>query len=93
MEAGDASGQLDVGAGGLDGNIPLIASDVPVELVVFVGKADGVDDAVAEKDFLCGILRAGNPDFEFGVVALCASFDFERIAVLVGGGDAASISL
>ena len=81
---GSAGGKNDAGAGGFDGHVPLIAGNVPVELVVIVEKFDGVGDGVLDGDGLDGVIGVGDVDFEFAVVADAAGIEFEVVAAAVG---------
>ena len=78
----DAYGSL------LDGDIPLVAGDVPIQLVMVLEKFQAVPDKVFQHEGAGGICGAGNPDPEVPVMPLPAAFEFERGALLVRHGDA-----
>src|SRR5208283_299245 len=88
-DVGSGGRENDVRASGVNGDVPEVAGDVPVELVVVVEKAQGVADDVINDDRLSGIVRVGNKDFEFTVLAFTAGLEFQLVAVAVG--DAADI--
>ena len=79
-----AGGKNNAGAGGLDGYVPLVAGNVPIELVVIFKKFDGVGDGVLDGDGLNGIIGVGDVDFEFAVMAHAAGIEFEAVADCVG---------
>ena len=81
---GSAGGKDDAGAGCFDGYVPLIAGNVPIELVVIFKKFDGVGDGVLDGDGLDGIIGIGDVDFEFAVMADAAGIEFEAAAAAVG---------
>ena len=81
---GGAGGKNDVGAGGLDGHIPLVAGNVPIELVVIFEKFDGVGDGVLDGDGLDGIISVGDVDFEFAIMPDAAGIEFQAVAVAIG---------
>src|ERR1700675_4459845 len=87
VEAGGTEGQFDMGACGVDGNGPLIAGDVPVELVVVLVKKYRVEEAITEHDGARGVLRVGEEDFEFDVAALTGLLELEGLVVVVGDGN------
>ncbi len=79
----DFAGEDDVSASGFDGNVPFVAGDVPVELIVVVEEAKGVRDDVFNGNGASGIVGIGNKDFEFAVLALATGFIAKRLAVFV----------
>ena len=61
VQAGDTRRAIRFGGNGLDGNVPLITCDVPVEFVVIVGKSNGIEDSIVEYDgFRSVFLRPGS---------------------------------
>ena len=83
-EIGGAIGEDDVGAGGFDGDAPLVAGDVPIEFVVVVEEFEGVGDGVVDGDGACAVVGVGDIDFQIEVVALAAGFVAEFGAGVVG---------
>ena len=73
-----------MGASLLDGDGPLVAGDIPVELVVVVEEAEGVGDDVLDGNGARAVVGVGNIDFQFEVLALAAGFEFQWTAVFVG---------
>ena len=81
--------QGDDGAGRLDRHVPLVAGDVPVELVVVLEEPEPVHRPVVERDGAGRVLGAGHPDLELLVVAGAAALELERRAVGPGRRGAA----
>ena len=73
-DSGDVRRQVNHGPRPLDWHIPLVAGDVPVELVVLVEELQPVAHAVAHHGGLHRVLRAGDPDLQLPVVPLAARF-------------------
>ena len=83
-DAGGAGGQPHAGGGVLDRHLPLVAGDVPVQLVVGVEEPHGVRHPVADHHVARGVHGAGHPDLERAVMARAAALDLERRALAVG---------
>ncbi len=79
-------GKNDACAGGLDGDVPLVAGDVPIEFVVIFEKAQGIGDGVLNGDAMRGIVSVGHVNLELAVMADAAGFEFQAIAVGVRDG-------
>src|SRR5438445_13662536 len=87
MQAGDSDRQDDVGAGGLDGKIPAIAGDVPVEFVVVLEEAQAIANAIVQRDISRGVLGGGNKDLQLEIFGAALLFDAKRGAIGVRGAD------
>ena len=85
-EIGDVGGKDDVSAGGLDGIVPVVAGNIPVELIMIVEEAKGVGDNVFDGNGASGVVGIGNKDFEFAVLTLAAGFIFQGAAIFVADG-------
>ena len=70
-----------------DGIRPLVASDVPVELVVVVEKLQRPADAVADDDGADGIGRSRHPDLEIVLLALPRPRHLESLPRFVGDAE------
>ena len=81
---GAPAGRMMLARADFDGHVPLVAGDIPVELVVIVEKSDGVGDRVIDGDGLDGVVGVGDVDFEFAVVPDAAGIEFEAVAAAVG---------
>jgi len=55
---------VDAGAGVLDGNGPIVAGDVPVELVILVEEARAVAHAIGKLNCARGVDGIGDVNFE-----------------------------
>ena len=85
-KVGDIGWEDDMGAGGLDGIVPLVAGDVPVELIMIVEETEGVGDDVLDGNSAGGVVGIGNKDFEFAVLAFAAGFKFQWATLFVTDG-------
>ena len=75
-----AGGQARLRGGRLDRHVPLVAGDVPVQLVVLVEEPQAVRHAVSQPDGPRRVLGARHPDLELAVVALAAALDTSAAA-------------
>ena len=71
----------------MDGDVPFVTGDIPVELVVIFEESNGVEDAILEDDGFRGVLRAGYPNFELQHAAVAFLFVFQGMAIVIGDGD------
>jgi hypothetical protein len=78
-----AFGKDDVRAGGLNGNVPLVAGDVPVELVVVLEEAQRVGNRIFNGDVVRGIVGIWNVNLEPAVMTLAAGLVLESAAAPV----------
>ena len=84
MEAGDAIGKRNFGLCIVDGHVPFIAGDVPIEFVVIGEELHGFLHAVVKDDRARGVHRVGNVNLVFQVLRLAAGFVAERGAGIIG---------
>ena len=77
-------GKGDGGGDRAQRNVPVVAGDVPVELVVIFEEAEGVGDGVLDIDGLDGIVGVVDEDFEMAIVADAGGFVLEIVAGGVG---------
>ncbi len=82
-DVGGSRREHNAGPGREDGGGPLVAGDIPVELVVIFEKAQGVGDGVFDGDGLGGVVGVGEVDFQLAIVTLAAGVEFERLAMAV----------
>src|ERR1019366_1788794 len=86
--SGGIFGEGHEGRGMVDGNRPIVAGHVPVELgvtiVVTVEEADSITNRVVDVDYARGVDRAGNVDFEIAVGSGLARVVLQLISVFVG---------
>ena len=85
-DVGGAFGKNNARAGGLDGDVPLVAGNVPIELVVILEETQGVGNGVFNGDGLRGVVGIGDVNLELAIVAYAAGLEFEAVAVGVGDG-------
>src|SRR5277367_2632898 len=71
----------------MDGNIPLVTGDVPVEFVVVIEESNRVEDSIMEQNGFRSVLCARHPAFKFQVAAIAFLFVFQRHAVVIGDGE------
>src|SRR5712692_5168928 len=87
QSSGGIFGQGHEGGGMVDGNRPIVASYVPIELgvtiVVTIEEADAVADGVIDVDDARRVNRAGNVDFEIAGGSGLARVVFELVSVFV----------
>src|SRR5262249_50691327 len=83
-DIGGAFGKNNVRAGGLNGDGPLVAGDIPIEFGVILEKAQGIGNGVANVDGLNGVVRIRNVDLQLAVVALAGGFVLEFLTVGIG---------
>src|SRR6185437_1284522 len=74
----------DAGASGINGNVPLVAGDIPIEFVVILEKAERVGDGVLNGNRLRRIVGIRNVDFQFAVMAFTSAFVSEGASAGVG---------
>ena len=65
---------------------PVVASDVPVKLVVIFEKPDGILDGVIDFDCTGGVYCVGNVNFQVAKTAGRGRVVFQFVAVAVGNG-------
>ena len=86
--SGGVFGQSHEGRSVVDGNRPIVAGHVPVELgviiVVATEEADAIADGVIDVDDARRIDRAGNVDLEIAVGSGLAGIVFQLVSVFVG---------
>ena len=68
----------------VDGNRPIVAGDVPVELVVAIEEADAVANGVVDVDDARRVDRVGNIDFQIAIGAGLAGIVLQLVSVFVG---------
>ncbi len=71
-DVGGAFRKNDARAGGLDGDVPLVAGNVPIELVVILEETQSVGNRVFDRDGLRGVVGVGHVNLELAVVAHAA---------------------
>ena len=74
------AGQHNAGTGGLDGHIPFVAGDVPVQLVMIFEEAQGIGDSVFNNEGPRNVRGVGDVDFQFAVVPLARAFVSQAVA-------------
>src|ERR1700682_4243242 len=96
QSSGGIFGQGHEGGGMVDGNRPIVAGHVPVELGVIISgaisgaisrtveKADAVANGVIDVDYARGVDRAGNVDFEIAGSSGLARIVLQLVSVFVG---------
>src|ERR1035441_3793960 len=86
--SGGIFGEGHEGRGMVDGNRPIVAGHVPVELgvtiVVTVEEADAITNGVVDVDYARGVDQIGNVDFEIAVGSGLARVVLQLISVFVG---------
>src|ERR1039458_7489694 len=86
--SGGIFGEGHEGRGMVDGNRPIVAGHVPVELgviiVVTVEEADAITNGVVDVDYARRVDRAGNVDLEIAVGSGLARVVLQLISVFVG---------
>ena len=82
--SGGIVGQSYEGRGMVDGNRPIVARYVPVELVVTIEEADAIANGVVDVDDARGVDRAGDVDFEIAIVSGLAGIVLQLVPVFVG---------
>jgi hypothetical protein len=82
-QAGSGVGEVDEGGGMLDGNGPVIAGHIPVELVILIEEPSRVANRVIDVDGFRGIDRIGNIDFQVAVSTRGAGIIFQCSAGVV----------
>src|SRR5882762_2484198 len=73
----------DARAGGLNGNVPLVAGHIPIEFVVILEEFQRVRNRVLNRNCLRGIVGVRDINFELAIVALAAAFVLECPAARV----------
>src|SRR5207302_7193979 len=86
-QACDSSGQDDVRACGVGGNIPAGAGHVPVEFVMILEEAQAVANAIMKRDISRRILCGGDIDLQLEISGVPLLFDAKGGAVGISGGD------
>ena len=76
--------QRDRGGSSVDGDVPLVAGDVPVEFVEIFVEFQGLGDGVLDVDGLDGVVGVVDVDFELAVVAFARGFVAQGVAGAVG---------
>jgi len=75
---------VNTGAGVLDGNGPIVAGDVPVELVVLVEEACAIAHAIGKLNCARGVDGVGDVNFQVAIGAGSGGVVFESGAIFVG---------
>src|SRR4029077_12864499 len=87
MEPRDSGRQNDVRAGGFEGNIPVIAGDIPIEFVVILEEAQAIANAIMKRNISRGVCRARHKDFDLQIAGMALPFDAKWRAVCIRGAD------
>ncbi len=81
---GSCRRELHIGGSLIDRHRPVIASDVPIELVVIVEESRGVRDRISNDDCFLSVFCARNEDLQLAIGTLAVRLIFQRVALGVG---------
>ena len=83
QSSGAIFGQGHEGGGMIDGNGPIVAGYVPVELIVTIEEADAIADGVIDVDYARRVDCAGNVDLEIAIVPRLARIVLQFVSGFV----------